>query len=374
MAVPLAYSDMSDPAVLDLPDLCVINYNGSHYLPESLGRVRELRAQFGQVAFVDDASTDDSLTVARKALGDARLIELSRNGGPGVARNAGFEALGARRVLFMDNDVLLKRDTLPELSRALDEAPSAVMAVPRVVAAADPARIEYDGGSAHYSGLVALRNAGKSAMDDTETAVTSVSSLITCCFLLDRSRWGDDPLFDEDVGMYGDDHELGLRARLLGHDLLAVPSAVCVHGKGTPGVSIRETGRYTSRRIRNTIVNRWQVLLKLYEGRTLLLLAPYLVAFELFQLAGCLAFGWGRDWAAAVGELIALLPTLPMRRGSFQRRRLRGDREALEGGPHPFNPALRRRRPVRLVLPCLEWVGAASWGLVRLGSGARAQT
>ena len=83
---------MSAPAVSELPDVCVINYNGSRYLPESLGRVRELRAQFGRVAFVDDASTDDSVAVARKALGDACFVALPLNRGPGLARNAGLAA------------------------------------------------------------------------------------------------------------------------------------------------------------------------------------------------------------------------------------------------------------------------------------------
>jgi GT2 family glycosyltransferase len=362
---------MSAPGVSDLPDLCVINYNGSRYLPESLGRVRELRAQFGRIAFVDDASTDDSLEVARKTLGEACFVALPQNRGPGPARNAGFTALGARRVLFMDNDVLLNRDTVDELQRALDESPTALAAVPRVVAADDPDRIEYDGGNAHYSGLVDLRRAGESA-HGADASTTPVGSLITCCFLVDRARWGPGALFDEALGMYGDDHELGLRARILGHELLAVPRAVCLHGKGTPGISIRETGTYTATRIRNTIVNRWQVLLKLYEGRTLILLSPYLAVFEIFQMAGCVALGWGREWFAAVREIISLLPSLRTRRSAVQRLRRRSDRETLGGGPHPFNPALLRKARVRLALPWLDAVGAASWALARLGSRERA--
>jgi GT2 family glycosyltransferase len=273
----------------------------------------------------------------------------------------------------MDNDVFLDAGAVPELSRALDEAPAATMAVPRVVAPEDPDRIEYDGGGAHYSGLVTLRNAGE-CTSEADPSVARAGSLITCCFLLDRDRWGSGPLFDEALAMYGDDHELGLRARILGHELLAVPRALCLHGRGTPGVSIRETGFHTPRRVRNTIVNRWQVLLKLYEGRTLLLLAPYLATFELFQLAGCVALGWGRHWASAVRELLEMLPSLRSRRRAFQQVRRRGDRETLEGGPHPFNPALGRRTPVRTVLPLLDAIGAASWALVRLGSGERART
>ncbi len=363
---------MSDPASprKAAPDLCIINYNGSRYLYGSLGRVKELRDQFGVVAFVDDASTDDSLSVARKVLPEARFVALARNGGPGPARNAGLAALEGTRVFFMDNDVLLGDETIDRLTRAMDDAPGAAMALPRVVSAEEPSRIEYDGGGAHYSGLVSLRNAGKFADPAMEaTARTEeIGSLISCCFLFDRSRWGTGLVFDEQFGMYGDDHELGLRARILGHDLLAVPSAVCLHGRGTPGVSIRETGVHTPVRIRNTILNRWQVILKLYEPRSLLLLTPYLVAFEVFQLAGCVALGWGREWLRAARALFGLLPSLRSRRREVQRARRRPDRAVLEGGPHPFNPALRRKRLLSVALPCLDALGSVSWAWTALGS------
>jgi GT2 family glycosyltransferase len=165
--------------------------------------------------------------------------------------------------------------------------------------------------------------------------------------------------------MYGEDHELGLRARLLGHDVVAVPAAVVRHGPGTPEISIRDTGRFTHRRIRNTILNRWQVLLKFYEVRTLLLLAPYLAAFEAFQLAGCLALGWGPHWRWSVAALLRRLPRLRAQRKQFQGERRRSDREALERGRHPFNPSLRGRAPVKQLLPILDVLGSVNWALAR---------
>jgi GT2 family glycosyltransferase len=357
---------MSHPGTrASLPGVCVINYNGSRYLPETLGRIRDLQAEVDEVVIVDDASTDDSLAVARKALPTARVIALEHNRGPGPARNTGLAALGADRVLFVDNDAVLEPGAIARLSKALDESPRAVMAVPRVVSASDPDHIEYEGGGSHFSGMVTLRSAGGSAQQATAGQPAAIGSLISCAFLLDRARWGPGELFDDEVQIYGEDHELGLRARILGHELLAVPTAVVRHGRGTPDISIRETGRFTALRIRNTILNRWQVLIKLYEGRTLVLLAPYLAAFEIFQLAGCIALGWGRHWRWAVASLVGHLPELRARRQAFQRVRRRGDRDTLEAGPHPFNPALRRRGPVRFLLPCLDAFGNFNWALAR---------
>jgi GT2 family glycosyltransferase len=352
------------------PALCVINYNGAHHLRNSLSRVAGLRHQFGDVVLVDDASTDDSVAVMERLVPEARIVRLTENSGPGAARNAGLRATRAARVLFMDNDVLPGIELAATLCAALDAAPTAVMAVPRVVSLEDPDRIEYEGGDAHVSGLMTLRTAGGSASSAPAGDVAAIGTLVTCCFLLDRGRWGQEGLFDERLRIYFEDHELGLRARMRGLDLLAVPAAVCQHGDGTPGLSIRATGRHTPERVRNTILNRWQVILKLYEGRTLMLMAPYLALFELYQLAGCMVLGWGGHWWGAARELLRRSADIRMRRRAFQATRVRGDALVLSAGPHPFNPALAHRAPVRLLQATLDVAASLNWALVR-GLGRR---
>jgi len=353
-------------APVSRPALCVINYNGARHLRDSLPRVAGLRHQFGDVVLVDDASTDDSVAVMKRLVPRAQIVRLTENGGPGAARNAGLRATRATRVLFMDNDVLPGMELAPTLCAALDAAPAAVMAVPRVVSLEDPDRIEYEGGDAHVSGLMTLRTAGALASSAPAAGdVAAIGTLITCCFLLDRARWGQEDLFDERLRIYFEDHELGLRARMRGLDLLAVPAAVCQHGDGTPGLSIRATGRHTPERVRNTILNRWQVILKLYERRTLMLMAPYLALFELYQLAGCMVLGWGGHWWQAARELLRRSADIRMRRRAFQATRVRGDTLVLSAGPHPFNPALARRAPVRLLQATLDVAASLNWALVR---------
>ena len=41
--------------------LCVVNYNGARYLPDTLPAVRTIRNQFEEVLLVDNGSTDDSV-------------------------------------------------------------------------------------------------------------------------------------------------------------------------------------------------------------------------------------------------------------------------------------------------------------------------
>ncbi|MEX1256050.1 MAG: glycosyltransferase family 2 protein [Gemmatimonadota bacterium] len=345
------------------PAVCVVNYNGATYLPRTLGRILELRDQFDTVLLVDDASTDASVEVARQHLTDDGVIVLPKNAGPGGARNAGFVALKADRVLFLDNDVFLGSDTVRILSEALDEAPKAVMALPRIVSDDEPDTVEYEGGEAHFSGLVTLRGAGKSRSGSPAGPPVRVGSMIACCFLFDRRRWGQEPLFDPLFPMYLEDHEFGLRTNLMGHDVLTVSAAECGHGKGTPGISIRATGGHTAIRVRQTILNRWQLMAKLYQGRTFLLMAPTFLLFEISQFLGCLVLGWGGHWMWAAGTFVRRTPELLKRRKGFRASRARSDTEVLTSGPHPLNAALARRPFARLAFAVLDRLGHVNWRL-----------
>jgi GT2 family glycosyltransferase len=213
--------------------------------------------------------------------------------------------------------------------------------MPRIVFAHDPATVQYDGGRAHFSGLLAFENAGR-AVADCSDRPRELQSLVTACFLLDRGRWGAADPFDELFFYMLEDHDLGLRARIAGHRILSVPAARCLHRSGTPGLSLRRIGRYTDVRVENLVRNRWIILLKHFQLRSLLLLSPVLLAFEGLQLAGAVRKGWLGRWLSAARWLLGhLCPVLRGRR-AVQRSRVVPDREILSGGPFPFNDRLLR--------------------------------
>lgn len=344
--------------------LCVVNFNGERYLSETLARVREIRDTFDQILLVDNASKDSSLAMVRRDFPEVSVIELGKNLGPGTARNAGYAAAVNDHILFIDNDVMLTPDCPRLLVDALKRNSDAVMAMPTVVYAKAPMRVQYDGATPHFLGLVALDHTDL-PIAAVSPAVRDIDSLISACFLLDRSRWWLGPPFDESFFLYFEDHELGLRARLLGHRILSVPRARCVHGEGTVGVSLRETGRYTAIRIYHTIRNRWQVLLKLYQIRTLIVLSPVLVLFEFFQLGGVLAKGWLREWSRAIWWIVTHVPEIRRRRREFQRSRRQPDRHVLHGGPIPFTRRLHANRLERMGRTVLDAAVSRYWKLAR---------
>ncbi len=343
--------------------LCIINYNGERYLPDSLAAARALRPSFGDLLLVDNASSDASLEVVRRAWPDMRVVALRENRGAGGARNVGLREALCDRILFVDDDVVLAPGCPEALASALEISPDAALAMARVLYRRDPGTVQYDGAGCHFLGLMSLETADV-PLASAPRAVRRIDSIVTACFLMDRSRWPGAG-FDETFFMYFEDHDFGVRARVTGHSILSVPSALCYHGEGTPGVSLRSTGAYQPVRVFCTIRNRWQVLAKSYELRSLLLLGPALAGYELFQLAGVVRKRWFREWARAVLWILGHAPGLLARRRALQRERRLSDRAILTGGAIPFSLALPAGRLERAGLAVLNRMAAAYWRGVR---------
>jgi glycosyltransferase involved in cell wall biosynthesis len=91
----------------------------ARFLPQCLESLaaQELDPRLVQVVFMDDASADGSLDLARKLLpglpfGSWRAVGLPRVGRPGPVRNAGLELAGGEFLLCPDPDDHLLPDYL----------------------------------------------------------------------------------------------------------------------------------------------------------------------------------------------------------------------------------------------------------------------
>ena len=343
----------------------IVNYNGAHYLRAALRAIRHAGSDFAEVILADNGSDDDSVRVAREELPAVRLLRLDRNYGSATARNAGFKAATRNRVLFLDCDVQLTAGCAEKLNAALDDEPQAVAAMPAVVYEHNLSLVQYSGADSHFLGLLSKRDADVRVDTLRGRNPASLGTIITCCFLLDRERWGDRPPFDDSFFTLFEDFEFGLRSRVLGHKVLSVPSATIYHGQGTEGLSIRRTGRYTPLRVYLLVRNRWQVVLKNYQARTLVLLLPALLLYEIFQLALMLKKGWWREWLRALGWLVRYRAALVRKRREVQAARRTPDREILSSGPLPFTGYLTTGRLERAGKQVLDAATNSYWRAVR---------
>ncbi len=344
--------------------LCLINYNGERYLEESLGSVIAQRGKFKEILLIDNASVDKSLEIVNERFPGVKVVKLGNNLGPGAARNVGFKTASGDLILFMDNDVYLSSDCTDRLLKAIGDNPLAAVAMPRVLYADRRDLIQYDGADSHFLGFMTLHNVNQ-AVSSAANTNRKISSLVTACFLVDRRKWdGGDPFDDSFIFNY-EDHDFGLRTRIRGYEVLSVPSACCYHGEGTDGLSLREGKSYSRVRVYCLIRNRWQLILKNYQFKTIFLLSPIFFVYEVFQLAGVIGKGWLSEWLKALFWIFSHPAEILEKRRIVQKSRRTPDHEILVGGPVPYSTELIKSPLERAGKNLLDFLAMFYWGKVK---------
>lgn len=344
--------------------LCIVNFNGADHLPHAFAALEEQAWPFAEVLLVDNASTDGSLALVQTLRPQTRVIRLAQNLGPGGARNAGLAAARSDLILFQDNDVRLERDTAGLLLEELQAHAGTLLVAPRVLYANDETRVQFDSADCHFLGLMATRNAD-APVARSDDAPADTTSLVTACFLIDRDRWEGGEPFDESLGFNLEDHDFGVRACITGHRLRVQPRARVLHGGGTPGLSYRPGQLPAAERQFYLTRNRWIVIAKCFSTRSLLLLSPAFLFFELMQFCWLASQGRSRVWIHALGSFWASRETIRGQRRAIQRTRSVPDRCILRAAPLPLTRHVRHSAVVRRIVPPLDRLLRGYWCLVR---------
>lgn len=108
--------------------MVIPTYNGREYLRLCLNSLGKSMAQPEKIIVVDDASTDDTSTVVLSEFPEIELLRHEKNKGPTAARNTGAKMAAGDFVVFIDNDILVRPDSLKNLLSFMKQTPKAGMA------------------------------------------------------------------------------------------------------------------------------------------------------------------------------------------------------------------------------------------------------
>jgi GT2 family glycosyltransferase len=312
----------------------VVNWNRRELLRACLESLARQRGADFETIVVDNGSADGSADLAEREFG-ARVIRNRENRGFCAANNQGIAAAQGEFIALLNNDAEAAEDWLAELHRACSSRPEVGMAASKILVWEDPRRIDKAGHLIFPDGQ--NRGRGSGALDagqfDREEEVLWPDG---CAAMYRKSMLDATGGFDEDFFAYGDDAELGLRARIAGWRCVYTPRAVVRHHRGST------MGKDSARRLELIERNRVLLALKLFPAR-LLWLNPFYYAQRL--AAGLVLAGRG-------GGDTAYFPGV---RGklSMAAALLRGDAAALRlaprmlrkraGIPRKLSPAEVRR-------------------------------
>jgi len=250
----------------------VVKWNRREYLRACLDSLATQRGVNFEVIVVDNGSSDGSVEMAREQFG-AEVIANPANLGFCAANNQAFAVARGQFIALLNNDAEAEPDFLAGLRKAFDVAPDIGMAAAKVLLWEDPRRIDKVGHLIYPDGQ--NRGRGTGEIDSGQYARSGECLWPDGCAAMYRKSMLDRTGgFDEDFFMFGDDAELGLRARIAGWRCLYMPCAKVRHHRGAS----LDAG--STRRI--FLIERNRVLLaaKLFPW-SLLILNPYYFGLRL---------------------------------------------------------------------------------------------
>ncbi len=275
------------------------------------------------------------------AIEGARIVRTGMNLGYTGGANAGARAAGpaADWLLFLNPDAEAQPSCLQAL---LDAAEPADGLLGAQVLLPGGERVNAGDNPLHVSGLSWSGRYGELREDGPPREVAVVSG---AALLARRAAWEQAGGMTEALFLYHDDVDLAWRVRLAGWSVRFVPRAAVVHDyefdKGTRKWFYLERNR------------AWTVLTG-YSGRTLVLLAPLLLATELAVLARAVRERWLGEKLAAYTAIVHGAPAIASRRREVQATRRVGDRALLERSAGSMRTALIESRLLARVNPWME--------------------
>jgi GT2 family glycosyltransferase len=218
--------------------LVIPNYNGARWLPAVLESVAAQTVAPAEVLVVDDGSTDGSTALVAERYPAVRVLALAGNGGFARTANAGIAAVSADAVALVNTDVVLAPDWLECAVGALAREPRAAAVATKLVDLEDPAILYSAGDVLRRDGACEQR--GRFERDNGWfDAPGEVFSACAAAALYRRSAVLAAGGFDERLGTYLEDVELGLRLRLAGWRCRWEPRAVARHAGGGSSAALR---------------------------------------------------------------------------------------------------------------------------------------
>ena len=329
--------------------VAVVAHNAAATLPDTLRSLREAGCPEARITVVDVASTDETGAYLSRSAAGVHHRRLDTNLGPSPGRNVGILECLTPWVLLLDADVMIEEDTISLLRKAA-ETPGAAIASPVVIHADRPDLIQYADTGFHF-----ICEASNPYLDrpvaTRGTDTRDIGAASGCALLIDCAVAVEVGLFDERYFIGKEDGDFTHRVKLAGYRIVEPPCARVHH----------RSRRRDSWLFYYQIRNRWHVILKNYEVRTILALLPALALHEALQAIVLTANGHALTYFRAWAGLCRLLPTLAADRARVQRMRVRSDRELLKDGALVVRTDLADGNLTRWARYRYEWMLRAYW-------------
>src|SRR5262245_28005340 len=214
-----------------LISVIVVNWNGLGLLDDCFESLANEIWRNKEFILVDNGSTDGSRELLRSwtvRLPNAQPVLLPTNTGFCKGNNLGFSQARGEWIALFNSDAVAEPNWLEELMRYADPEKRVGMLASKILFQDPPDVIDKAGHLIYWDG----QNRGRGTMETDVGQYDLPEEILwpdACAALYQRKLFEETGGFDEDFFAFGDDADLGMRARLLGWSAWYVPSAVVHH-------------------------------------------------------------------------------------------------------------------------------------------------
>ena len=252
-----------------LISIIVPNHNRAKLLKDCLLSLLAQSYSNKEMIIVDNASSDHSCGVVaslQDRASNIRLLDLPENLGFAGACNAGIRLARGEMIALLNNDAVADVTWLERLVEAIRISPEVGMCASKILYRKSGI-IDKAGHLMYPDGQ--NRGRGSGELDQGQFSKLEETFFADGCAALYRRRLLEEVQgFDENFFAYGDDADLGIRARWMGWKCLYVPDAVVHHHHSAT------TGPYSAQKVYWIERNRLWLAIKNFPT-PLLVLSPF---------------------------------------------------------------------------------------------------
>lgn len=305
--------------------IIIVNWNGGEVFRNCLNSLKKLKYRDYELIIVDNGSTDGTQKLA--------TIQNNKNLGFAVGNNQGYQKARGKYIWLLNNDTLVKPETLTKLVEYLDNNPEVAVIQPKIRIMDKPELLDNAGSFLTKSGF--LEHWGYLQRDGSEyDKIRDIFSAKGACLFARKSVVDQVGLFDSDFGSYFEETDFCWRVWLAGYRIQYCPITEISHKVGFTSKRMDPVGtNYASFR------NRLCSLIKNLEYKNFYIILLHLILIKTLGVYYLLRLQFDKSimvWRA-IGWNISHLKDTFRKRDTVQKLRVVPDSKLFKTILVPWN-------------------------------------
>lgn len=214
--------------------IIIPNYNGEKFLKECLDSLIIQNFMDFSVVLVDNASSDNSINMAKSIFPKIKIIKLQENNGFSKAVNEGIKSAKTDYVVLLNNDTVATEDWLENLVLKMESDPKIFSCSSKMIQYYNKEKIDDAGDAYTFFGWAYQEGHGDPIY--TNSMDRNIFSACAGAAIYRSEIFLEIGYFDEKFFAYLEDVDIGYRAKIRGYKNVYCSRAMIYHiGSATSG-------------------------------------------------------------------------------------------------------------------------------------------